>query len=175
MLTEAGLAIALSTVLDFIVLWRMPQGGSVTAASMLPIILFAMRWGLRDGLFAGAVLGIVDFLTSPTAIIHPLQFGFDYILAFAMLGLAGLGAKKIKETNGNILYVALYAGLAIFGRFVFHVLSGAIFFYMYAGDQNPWLYSILYNGSFMSVEFIITTIALVLIWKVLPDQYKNLT
>ena len=46
-------------------------------------------------------------------------------------------------------------------RFISHVLSGVIFWSEFAGDQNPWVYSILYNGTFLAVEAAITTVILV--------------
>jgi thiamine transporter len=41
MLVYASMSIALAFVLSYIRLFRMPQGGSVTPGSMLPIMLFA--------------------------------------------------------------------------------------------------------------------------------------
>lgn len=42
-IVEGGIFIALSIVLDYIKIWRMPQGGSVTALAMLPLILYSQK------------------------------------------------------------------------------------------------------------------------------------
>ena len=40
-----GMAIALSTILSMFTIYRMPQGGTITPASMLPIIFCALAFG----------------------------------------------------------------------------------------------------------------------------------
>lgn len=39
MIAEAGVAIAIAQVLSFITLFHMPQGGSIKAASMVPLMI----------------------------------------------------------------------------------------------------------------------------------------
>ena len=90
MLVEAGVMIALAQVLSYVVIYQMPQGGSVTAGSMVPILLFAVRWGTAQGLLAGAVYGILQFILGPKWSYHIISILFDYIVAFACLGLAGM-------------------------------------------------------------------------------------
>ena len=41
MIAEAGVAIAIAQVLSFITLFHMPQGGSIKAASLVPLMIFA--------------------------------------------------------------------------------------------------------------------------------------
>ena len=60
MLVEGAIMIAAAQVLSYLKLWRMPWGGSITLA-MLPIVLYAVRWGFGPGLLAGFVLGILQF------------------------------------------------------------------------------------------------------------------
>ena len=55
-MTEIGMAVALSAILNFLPLWRMPQGGSLSL-EMLPILIIALRWGAGPGMMAGAVYG----------------------------------------------------------------------------------------------------------------------
>ena len=63
---------------------------------------------------------------------------------------------------------------AIIGRGFMHVLSGAIFFAEYAGDANPWIYSIIYNGTFLSVETILAiTIAVMLSYTQAYESIKQ--
>lgn len=172
MLAEGGIMIALSMLLSYIKLFKAPQGGSVTAGSMIPIMIFAMRCGVGPGLLVGAVYGLLQFAIEPY-IYHPVQFLLDYPIAFGFLGLAGI-AKIDNRQMSNKDYVIIILGvlLAIGGRFVSHLLSGVIFFAEYAGDQNPWIYSTLYNGGYLLPEFIISSVILALLWKPLSKIKK---
>lgn len=176
MLTEAAIMIALAFVLSNIRIYELPNGGSITPGSMVPIILFAIRWTVRKsdvesdkdttGIFlktlgislaVGAVEGAIQFILGPKWSMHPVSILFDYIIAYGVLGFAGIFGKK---TSGIMTGVVL----SVFLRFVCHVISGVVVFYEYAGTQNPWIYSILYNGSFLSIELVITiliTLALI--------------
>lgn len=155
-LAFAALAIALSFLLSNIRLFRMPQGGSITPASMLPLMLFAYAFGVVPGLLAGLAYGVLQFLQTPGLLpIPPLyaltQIILDYLLAFGLLGLAGIGAKRKDQ---DMLFLPLGIAMGSFLRFLCHVLSGVLFFAEYAGDQNPLWYSAGYN-SFMFVEALI--------------------
>jgi len=117
LLAEMAVAIALSTVLSFLKFSIWPQGGSVTAGSMVPLFWFCLRRGTKMGISAGFMYGIVQFVVQPSIIYHPAQFILDYPLAFGALGFAGLFQKK------RLFGVAL--GIA--GRFFSHFMSGIIF------------------------------------------------
>lgn len=62
MLAEAGVAIAIAQVLSFITIFHMPQGGSIKAAALVPLMIYAYRWGGARGIFAGVVYGILHFI-----------------------------------------------------------------------------------------------------------------
>lgn len=141
-LTTAALCIGLSFLLSFIRLFHMPQGGSVTPASMLPLLGFAYIYGFRKGVLAGLVYGLLQLAQDPV-ILAPLQVILDYFLAFGALGLAGLA--------GRSLTLGIVYGCA--GRFICQFLSGWVFFGMYAPEGTPaWLYSLGYSGSVCGVE-----------------------
>ncbi len=145
-LAEAALLIALSSVLYLIKPYTLPQGGEVTLGGMIPILLFALRRGIRLGILAGAIFGLVVLYEEPF-IFHPVQVLLDYPIAFGALGLAGL------------LRTHPIAGVAvgILGRFISHFLSGVIFFASNAPAGTPAaLYSAIYNGSYLSIEFVIS-------------------
>src|SRR5512136_635565 len=91
-MAEIAVVVALSYALNLIVLFRMPQGGSVTVVSMVPILWLALRRGTKIGVLGGVLFGLVDLMPQPF-VVHPVQFLLDYPLAFGSLGLAGLFQK----------------------------------------------------------------------------------
>ncbi|MDR2658139.1 MAG: energy-coupled thiamine transporter ThiT [Oscillospiraceae bacterium] len=148
-LAIGALCVALAFVLSSVRLFRMPQGGSVTPASMLPILAFAYYFGLAPGLLAGVAYGLIGLLQD-FWILNVWQMLLDYPIAFGMLALSAL-FRKMPEEYGFLLGIA--TGIA--GRFVSSVLSGVVFFSEYAGEMNPWLYSAGYNGSYLVLEAVI--------------------
>lgn len=149
-LAEVVVSVALAYVLNLIVLFRLPQGGSVTAVSMVPILWLALRRGARIGVLAGVIFGLVDLFPQPF-IVHPVQFLLDYPLAFGALGLAGL-------LRGHPMLGVI---VGIGGRFICHFLSGIIFFATYAPEgMNPVIYSAMYNGSYLTVELAFSIIVM---------------
>jgi thiamine transporter len=148
-LVEGALMVAVAFVLSFVKIYDLPQGGSVTLGSMVPILLFAARRGAGPGIMVGAVYGMLQFIIEPV-FVHPAQLVFDYPLAFGALGLAGLFGENVLK--------GAFAG--VFGRFVSHFISGVIFFAQYAGEQNVYLYSAAYQAGYLVPEFIISVLVL---------------
>lgn len=154
-IAEIVVAVALAYVLNLLVIFRLPQGGSVTAVSMIPILWLALRRGPKIGIFGGIVFGLVDMLPWPY-IVHPVQLLLDYPIAFGALGLAGF-------FKGHPI-VGVIVGIA--GRFMSHFVSGFVFFATYApAGMNPILYSAIYNGSYMIVELVLSVIVMYILVK----------
>ncbi len=148
-LTYGAICIAIAFILSMIKIpW--PQGGSITPASMLPIFIFAYVAGPRAGILAGLCYGLLQFIQAPYYY-SPIQFILDYLLAFGLLGFAGIIRK-------NIFVVVVFGGIL---RFICHFLSGVFFFANFAPKgQSVYLYSLIYNGSFMAVEIVICVLIL---------------
>ncbi len=158
---EAGVLLALSVVLGRIVLFRMPQGGSVTAGSMVPLVLFSIKWGWRKGILVCTLAGVLEMLLGGY-VIHPLQGLLDYPLAFGAMGLAGW----IKGPSTELKNRAIPILSAFVLRIVFHILSAVIYFSSnLLPTVNPVVNGIIYNGSFLGVELVITFVILGLLWK----------
>jgi thiamine transporter len=157
-LAEATVFIALTIVLKDVLppIYQMPQGGSVTIAGLVPLIWFSLRRGLRYGVFAGFVYGLIHALLPGSYIIDPFQGLLDYPLAFAALGLAGAFRK--------IPVMGVAVGIA--GRFVSSFLAGMIYF---ASPEVPLSVSVyesaVYNGAYLIPEFIITAIVIYILLK----------
>jgi thiamine transporter len=145
--TFMAISIALSFALSYIRLFRLPQAGSVTAASILPLALYAYYFGFKKGLIATAIYGLLQLIQDPY-IIHPLQVLLDYPLAFMSISLAGLFRFIDRKMSKNV-GVGLYAGIALVAivRYIMHTLSGVLFF-------GSFVYSLTYN-SFVFVDAVI--------------------
>ncbi len=173
-LVEGAVMVALATVLCFVRIVKFPWGGSVTLLSMLPITLYGIRRGVKCGLLAAFVFSLVQFLQG----VMDGLFGwgltggmliacilFDYIVAFTVLGLSGV--------FGNKSFGGMVAGtvLAIFLRYVSHVISGAAVWHSVGkiweafSTDNEWVYSIIYNGVYMGIELVLTVAVTVLLLK----------
>jgi thiamine transporter len=147
-LVEGAMMVALTFVLHFLKIYQAPYGGSVTLGSMVPILLFAFRYGAGPGVLVGSAYGILDYIVNPY-FVHPAQVILDYPLAYGLLGIAGFFKDNI--------YLGSTVG--IFGRLVSHFISGVIFFAQYA-EGNVYLYSLVYNAQYLVPELIISLVVL---------------
>ena len=160
MIAVGAICMALSTVLSMIRLYRMPQGGSITPASMLPMMLFAYTYGFGPGLLLGAAYGMLQFLLGPTFLSLP-QMLLDYPVAYMMMGLVGLFSQQNKMQP----WLSLGIVIASAGRLLAATVSGAVFFAEYAEGtgMDPWTYSLVYNGSYLLPECVICIILALII------------
>ncbi len=155
-ITEISVAVALAVIFNFIPLWKMPQGGSISL-EMLPILVIALRWGLKEGLLAGFVYGMLQLAFNPF-IVHPAQLILDYPLPYMLLGFSGILKKQIdKHMDKKVnIYIIISVLLGALLRLITHVFSGVIFFSQYAPEgTNVWIYSIIYNASFIIPSLIV--------------------
>ena len=155
MIANAALCLALAFVLSYIKLFDLPQGGAVTAASLLPIVAFAYSYGLAPGLVVGVAYGLLQMIQDPW-IVTPVQAILDYPLAFACIALAAV-ARKLPDSWGWLAGMAL----AAVGRFVCHTFTGVVFFAEYAEGtgMSPFVYSVSYN-SFVFVDMAICAVVM---------------
>ena len=166
-LTLCAISVALATVLAMIskiipAPWL--QGGSVTVASMVPIIAVSIAVGSRWGILASVVYALIQMLTGfyppPTQTVWNffLVVFLDYIAAFGVLGFAG----AIYNISGKKAWAIPVSGAIVtLGRYVCHILSGILIWGVYAEEgQSVLAYSLIYNGSYMIPEIIITTAVL---------------
>lgn len=164
-LTISALMIALATVLGEIKVFSMPQGGSVTLFSILPIAVCGYLLGTRRGVMAGFCVGLLNLIFGPY-VIHPVQLLMDYPIAFGAVGLAGL-----TRNSKNGLVKGYLIGLLC--RYICAVLSGVIFFGEYAPEGfNAWTWSLWYNLTYLAAEGAITV--LVLFIPAVKNMFQNL-
>ena len=151
-LVFSAIAMALALVTSMIKLFELPLGGSVTLLSMLFIVLIGYWYGPKAGLMTGFAYGLLQFIIEPVFYTIP-HLIVDYPLAFGALGLSGFFSNR--KHGLQLGYIA-----GILGRLVFAWLSGVIFFASYASSYNMSapVYSLVYNGSYIFAEGIITLI-----------------
>ena len=172
--------VALATVLCYIRIVKFPWGGGITVLSMLPITVYSIKHGIKNGLMVSFVFALIQFgqgcidglfgwgLT-PVMLIACILM--DYILPFAALGLAGVLRRK-----GTAGWLTGTAGVIVI-RFLFHFLSGVVIWHsagkLWEGfvTDNEWLYSLCYNGAYMLPELIFTLIGAVVLFRV-PQTRK---
>lgn len=158
----AGICIASSFALSYIKFFEMPQGGSLTIASLLPLMIYSYMFGVRKGVLAGFVYGILQAVQG-IWFIHPAQFLLDYPVAFAAIGLAGMFSRVKKLRKAPQLKFALGAIVASVIRFASHVLAGVFAFSEYSTLDNVWAYSLAYN-SFVFADIAIAIVVGVIIF-----------
>lgn len=171
MLCEGALLVVLAQILGYLKLWEMPWGGSV-CLSMLPIICFACRWGVGAGLMSGFVLGVLQFMYDGGFALGWQSIIGDYLLAFTALGFAGL----FRGRRSGVFFGTVMGGLA---RFLVHYVVGATIWAEYMPEEffgmtmtTPWLYSLLYNGFYMTIDTVLCLVVFALLMKPMGRYFR---
>ncbi|WP_368183264.1 energy-coupled thiamine transporter ThiT [Anaerotruncus rubiinfantis] len=166
-LTHSALMIALALILSMFKLFHMPFGGSVTIASMAPIIIISLMYDTKWALFTSFAYSLVQMVEGfyPPPVQNFWNYLavvlLDYVIAFGVLGLAGAIARRFSNKQAG----AAAATIAVIGmRFFCSFLSGILIWTEYAPEGMPvWLYSLSYNGMIMVGEMVVTVIAVCVI------------
>lgn len=162
-LAECAMMLALSIALSFVKLYELPWGGSVTLFSMLPVMLVSVRHGLKWGFATSFLFSVFQLISG-----NPFGWGLtpamlvgsiflDYIVAFTVLGIAGIFRKKgIPGCLAGVILACLLrfgshfaAGVILWAKYDEFVIFGSSFF------NRPVLYSFLYNGAYMGLETVL--------------------
>ena len=169
-LCEGAIMVALAQILAYLKLYELPQGGSITLA-MVPIFFFAVRWGWKKGLGCAFVFGLLQLLLDGGFAIGWQSIVGDYLVAFTVLGLAGLVARH----KSGVFTGTLIAG---FSRFLVHYVVGATVWAEYMPEtffgmtmHSPWFYSLLYNLAYMLPNIAITLLVFAVAYKPLKKYF----
>ena len=152
----AAICVALSFALSFLTLVRLPQDGSITLVSLLPLMLYSQMFGVRKGVIVCFIYGLLQAIQSPY-ILHPGQFLLDYPIAYAMIGFTSIFTQGGIKGKKGILLFALGAIFAVTMRYLSHFVSGVFAFSVWAsfyGYDSGVVYSLAYN-SFTFVDMVI--------------------
>lgn len=187
-IVEGALMLALAIVLSLITPFQriLPFGGSITLVSMLPLCIYSIKYGVGKGIGVSFLFAVFQFIQGT---VRDGLFGwgltagmliacilFDYLIAYTVIGLAGMFRRK--GLGGWITGVVS----ALLLRFVSHVISGV---YVFAATgkiwddldfiaENKYIYSIAYNGAYMIPEIVLTVLVTVILFKV-PQIRRMLT
>jgi len=159
-LVVSAMLIAIATVLSLLKIVDLPYGGSVTLASMFPLVLIAYRYGTAWGLLSSLVYGAIQlalgadnlsYVSGALSVIMVVLF--DYIIAFGLIGLAGLART---EKNSQPMALVIGVIMAAVFRYICHVISGAT---VWAGLSIPTAaalsFSMIYNATYMLPEMLV--------------------
>ncbi len=154
-LTECAVAVTLSILCSFIKVFEMPQGGSISL-TMIPLFIISYRRGAVAGFFTGSVYGLISLMFSSVTY-HPMSVLLDYIMAFGLIGVSGIFKK-------NILGVITGTCAGVLCRFICSLVSGAIIFKSFApSGQNPWMYSFVYQCTYLLPELAICVFVMIFV------------
>lgn len=187
-LVFSALMVALSVVLSMFKI-EFLYGGSITIFSMVPLVLVAQMYGVPWGLLTGVVYGLIQmvmglknfgYVTGLES--YAIVAAFDYIVAFGVIGLAGI-TRKIKN---RAVAASLGAVIACILRFFCHFFSGITVWKalewndapafiserMLQPDLVPYTYSLMYNGGYMFPELILTAIGSAILCTIIFEAFK---
>ena len=171
-------------------------GGFTIASMLPIILvayMFGTKWGILTA-FTYSIMQMLLGFNTVSAFFLPgdsqmlwwravLVIFVDYVLAYTVLGWGGIFRKKFSPTKA----IVLGSIFAISLRYISHIISGAIFFGTWAewfftqdgfplwgtkiietfsGGSLALVYSIIYNGTYMIPEIIITAIVACLITRI---------
>nr|WP_225422983.1 energy-coupled thiamine transporter ThiT [Companilactobacillus jidongensis] len=172
-LTEGAIIVAAAQALSFV-----PHDLGVSSIQveygLIPMTIYALRRGLKPGLTAGFVWGILDLILkgfSSGGFLNPLQGLVEYPLAFAAVGLVGLGSVRVKnrinENKNPLGLIIFYSAIGFLVKYFLHFIAGGIYWGAYAPKtMNPWIYSLVINGGSFIANMIMLLILLVLLTRV---------
>lgn len=165
----AAICVALSYALSWIGI-RLPFGGTITFASILPVAVYCYFFGFRKAAIVCAVYMLLQ-LTQTPYIINVWSMLLDYLIPYFALSLVGIfsynsGSKAQGQKRSLARHWGFFAGMLIYIiiRYVSHVLCGVLFW----GDPDGNMgfaalgYSLSYN-SFCLIDMAIAAAAAVLL------------
>ncbi|WP_040196430.1 energy-coupled thiamine transporter ThiT [Candidatus Soleaferrea massiliensis] len=170
-LTHGALMVALATVLYTLAVFKLPNGGAITVGSMVPLMVYAfmynVKWSLLVSLVFAGIQLVIGFYPPPSQdfLSFFLLILLEYIIVFGVPGLAGVFGKLFKGKASAMVGATV---IVMVIQFICHFIAGILIWNSFAPEGQPvWLYSLLYNGSYMIGELIISSIFMLFIAKYL--------
>ena len=154
-------------------------GSSFTISlGQIPLTIFALRRGLKPGLMAGFIWGIIHFPLGQIYFLSIPQVLIEYLLAFLFAGFAGLYANPLKQAiaesnQGKALQAIVLGGLVgALARFFWHFVAGWIFWGSYAlWGMSPAVFSLVMNGISGLATGAVTIVVTIILYKMVPKLF----
>lgn len=173
-LCECAIMLAMSIALSFFKITPGTFGGSITPASMLPVLFVGLRHGSKWGFGTAFVFSIYQLLDGLSYFSYINGIGpylicliFDFVLAFTVLGITSFARPKLEnseeakynlnkdEKRYSVTKILIFMAIAMVLRFLCHFVSGITIWRSFDVYNNPWIYSLVYNVVYMLPEMLI--------------------
>ena len=152
---EGAIMVALAVVLNFFKIDLGPEGGSVNLV-LIPLVLYSIRWGCPYGIAAGLVFGTLKAMIGGGIGYGWQSLLLDYSVAFGLVGLSGLSEKAVPASvigAAGCLLSFVLSGVLVWGEYLPETFWGLPM-------ANIWIYSLIYNGSFVLCNAIVCAVVL---------------
>jgi thiamine transporter len=166
-----GVALAMSFVLGLFPIFSLPNGGDISLAAPLPILLYSYFFGFKKGLIVAVAHMLLRISNSPY-IVTPMSAVLDYVVPSLALSLAGIldFSPKTEKLTGMKVHSKFFIGLALYTvvRTISHIWAGAVFwntgvsFGGWSGDLtgfDAWSFSTVFNLAYIVPETLIIILA----------------
>lgn len=171
-ITYGAICLAASYALSFLGI-GLPNGGTVTFASILPVMIYCYYFGFLRGLVVTVAYTILQFFQGP-AIVHPVSPLLDYVIPY--LSVIFLGIFSYRQTRYNktaaagkhplAAHVPFFIGMVCYFvlRYVSHAICGVVFWGEWIAwggwwQSHVWAYSFAYNAAFLVPDTVIALCA----------------
>ncbi len=141
-LIETSIFVGIAVVLDIIfgAIYSFPFGGSIGVA-MLPIFIISSRRGLKYGVVAGVMYGLIQTAIKVYFLSVP-QYLMDYIVTFAVVGLSGLIPNTLKSSTRFGLAILLGSFL----RLISASLTGIFYWKAFIPDELGYMDTLFHSN-----------------------------
>lgn len=146
----------------------------------IPITILSLRRGLRAGLLASSLWGVLQILFGNAIILSFWQAIIEYPIAFTFNGFAGVFYHYFQKqftinNHSKALLAIIYAAtLGTFLRYIWHFIGGIVFWSAYAPENvSPFWFSFWPNIISVPLTAVPIVIALYLIYRSQPRLFRN--
>ena len=180
-IVESALMISIATVLSLIqITGPWPLGGGITICSMLPLVIVSHRFGVRAGVTASCVYGMIQMLIGFSNVQYATNFLMavgivllDYIVAYGVIGLSACFNGLFKQRLASIVVGVIFSFSL---RFLCHFISGWWIWEALWPNELSWaspVWSLAYNASYMLPEILITCVVCIVSYKPLESYWAG--
>lgn len=145
---------------------KLPFGGSFEFKYLI-IFLVTYLTTFQKGVVIAIISTVVSLVMLPKIIINFWQYGLDYFIP--ALAPTLIGFIKLDFKNQILVKVKIFWITTIAFSFIYcsHVISGYLYFSMYAWNGfSSWAYALVYNGfTILMINYPLTLLLLLIILK----------